>query len=49
MVVGVGGALASWCVWEECFNLAIGIWLVIAPFVIGFYHACSSIGEAVHG
>ena len=31
------GALASRRIWEEWINLAIGIWLVIAPFVLGFY------------
>jgi hypothetical protein len=30
-------ALANRKIWEEWVNLAIGIWIVIAPFVLGFY------------
>jgi hypothetical protein len=30
-------ALASGRIWEEWVNLALGIWLIIAPFVLRFY------------
>jgi len=33
------GALATRKLWEEWVNLIIGIWLVISPFVLGFYRA----------
>ncbi len=32
-------ALAAYRRWEEWVELAIGIWLVISPFVLTFYHA----------
>ena len=31
-------ALSRWRVWEEWVNLVIGLWLVLAPFVLGFTH-----------
>lgn len=31
------GALATKELWEEWLNLLIGIWLIIAPFVLRFY------------
>ena len=41
----IGGAAAVFAVsalwspekWEEWVNMALGLWLVIAPFVLGFY------------
>jgi SPW repeat len=33
------GALATKQLWEEWLNLLIGIWLIIAPFLLRFYSA----------
>jgi SPW repeat len=36
-------ALADSKPWEEWINFALGLWLVAAPFALGFYHAESAI------
>lgn len=37
VVVVAGAALLRPQMWEEWVNLALGIWLIIAPFVLVFY------------
>ncbi|MFQ5754470.1 MAG: SPW repeat protein [Acidiferrobacterales bacterium] len=37
VVVFAGAALAKPQVWEEWVNLVLGLWLIISPFVLGFY------------
>lgn len=32
-------ALSTRKLWEEWLTLVIGIWLIISPFVLGFYHS----------
>lgn len=36
IAVMAGWALANPQVWEEWVNLVVGIWVLIAPFVLGF-------------
>jgi SPW repeat len=38
VTVFAASALADSKPWEEWFNLALGLWLVAAPFALGFYH-----------
>ncbi|HZP87920.1 MAG TPA: SPW repeat protein [Burkholderiales bacterium] len=39
VVIFAWAALAKPEKWEEWVNLVLGIWLIIAPFVLRFYHA----------
>lgn len=36
IVIFAGGALAKPADWEEWVNLALGVWLVVSPWVLGF-------------
>jgi SPW repeat len=38
VTVFAASALADSKPWEEWINLALGLWLVAAPFALGFYH-----------
>ena len=38
VTVFAASALADSKPWEEWVNLALGLWLVAAPFALGFYH-----------
>jgi SPW repeat-containing protein len=31
-------AMVAFSVWEEWINLALGLWLVVSPFLLGFAH-----------
>lgn len=44
LVVGLVavGAIVAFNQWEEWVNLVLGIWVVIAPFVLGFAAAASA-------
>ena len=30
-------ALAAFAVWEEWLNLIVGLWVLVSPWVLGFY------------
>lgn len=42
IAVFAGAALAKPASWEEWINLALGVWLVISPWVLGFSDATAA-------
>jgi hypothetical protein len=41
------GALARLAQWEEWVNLALGIWLILSPWILGFSANANAMGNAV--
>jgi hypothetical protein len=42
VIVGVSiAAIAAFAMWEELVNLALGAWLIVAPWVLGFAHSAA--------